>query len=667
MNAMTQQLSPDTSADCRAPVGAPADVGPPGGAWQTVRDGLWTRSFLALLVTQFLVTLNDNMFRWLVIPIGKQLMGEDNARTAGSISFLLPFVLLAAPAGYLADRFSKRNVIVGCKVAEIVIVALGVLAILSGSVIWMLVVLTLLASQAALFSPAKMGSIPEIVRADQISAANGWIGLTSMVGIILGSVAGGYLFSLTTPSSGALPGGPHLLPGQHHWWISGLALCGVAVVGWVASLSIGRLRPANPARKVPLNLFAETLRDLRTLIGHRPLLLAALASSYFWMLGLLSQLNIDKFALSPPQLVHDQQYVGYLLAVLMLGIGAGSLLAGIWSAGKVEVGLVPFGAAGMAIAALLMVGVPAGVGTPWSAPYLQSCVWLLALGIAAGFYEIPLEAFLQHRSPRESRGSILAAYNFLSFSGMLLAALIYWLLAGKLGLSARAVFLVAGLATLPVCLLIVYLAPLPALRVLVRAAASLFYRIDVQGLENVPEEGGVLLVSNHVSWIDGFLLLLTAPRQTQIIVQAEVLRSGWLGRLARRAGAIPVGRIMGDMDATVRRALREGALVCIFAEGEITRTGEIQSFHPEILSMVRDTQAPLLPVYLHGLWGSIFSFEGGRILWKWPRRWPYPVSVRFGRPMYQPADVQDVRRAVAELAGPAKPQEAAEESMGRIL
>ena len=155
------------SAECRAAAGPQPDVGPPVGAWEAVRGGLWTRSFLALLVTQFLVTLNDNMFRWLVIPIGKQLMGEDNARAAGSISFLLPFVLLAAPAGYLADRFSKRNVIVGCKVAEIVIVALGVLAILSGSVTWMLVVLTLLACQAALFSPAKMGSIPEIVRADR--------------------------------------------------------------------------------------------------------------------------------------------------------------------------------------------------------------------------------------------------------------------------------------------------------------------------------------------------------------------------------------------------------------------------------------------------------------------------------------------------------------------
>ena len=191
-----------------------------------------------------------------------------------------------------------------------------------------------------------------------------------MVGIILGSVAGGYLFSLTTPSTSSLPGGPHLVPGQYHWWISAVALCGVAVVGWAASLAIGRLRPANPARKAPLNLFAQTLRDLRTLIGHRPLLLAALAAAFFWMLGLLSQLNIDKFALSPPQLVHDQQYVGYLLAVLTLGIGVGSLLAGIWSAGKVEVGLVPFGAAGMAIATMLLVSVPAGVGTPWSAPYL---------------------------------------------------------------------------------------------------------------------------------------------------------------------------------------------------------------------------------------------------------------------------------------------------------
>ena len=655
MKTTPEPPAPETSAQCPGPAGTQAGAGTPESDWAAAGSGLWTRSFLALLVTQFLVTLNDNMFRWLVIPIGKQLMGEDNARAAGSISFLLPFVLLAAPAGYLADRFSKRNVIVGCKVAEILIVAMGILAILSGGVGWMLVVLTLLASQAALFSPAKMGSIPEIVRTDQISAANGWIGLTSMVGIILGSVAGGYLFSLTTPSSGSPGGGPSVQPGQHHWWISAMALCGVAMAGWAASLFIGRLRPANPTRKVPLNLFAQTLRDLRTLIGHRPLLLAALAASYFWMLGLLSQLNIDKFALSSPQLVHDQQYVGYLLAVLMLGIGVGSLLAGIWSAGKVEVGLVPFGAAGMAVAAMLMVGVPAGVGTPWSWPYLQSCVWLLALGVAAGFYDIPLEAFLQHRSPRESRGSILAAYNFLSFSGMLLAAVIYWLLAGKLGLSARAIFLVAGLGTLPVCLLIVYAAPLAALRVLVRAVAGLFYRIDVQGMENVPEEGGVLLVSNHVSWIDGFLLLLTAPRPTQIMVQAEALRSGWLGRLARRAGAIPIaplGDSLGELTPPVRAALREGFLVCIFAEGEITRDGEIQSFHPEILSMLKDTHVPLLPVYLHGLWGSIFSFEGGRILWKWPRRWPYPVSVRFGRPMVQPADAAEVRQAVARLAGP---------------
>jgi acyl-[acyl-carrier-protein]-phospholipid O-acyltransferase/long-chain-fatty-acid--[acyl-carrier-protein] ligase len=142
------------------------------------------------------------------------------------------------------------------------------------------------------------------------------------------------------------------------------------------------------------------------------------------------------------------------------------------------------------------------------------------------------------------------------------------------------------------------------------------------------------------------------------MVQAEALRSGWLGRLARRAGAIPIaplGGSLGELAPPVMEALREGDLVCIFAEGEITPNGEIQSFHPDILSMVRDARVPVLPVYLHGLWGSIFSLEGGRILWKWPRRWPYPVSVRFGRLMVQPADVDEVRRAVAELAGPAKP------------
>jgi acyl-[acyl-carrier-protein]-phospholipid O-acyltransferase/long-chain-fatty-acid--[acyl-carrier-protein] ligase len=496
------------------------DAGRPMG----VGAGLASLSFLGLLVTQFLVALNDNMFRWLVIPIGKQLFvkaqdiapaagqgfaliagpafalaaardaaaavgqgmalsasqavavysaqevasnaAQNMALTAGSICFLLPFVLLAAPAGYLADRFSKRNVMVGCKAAEIMVMVLAVASILSGNLVLMLGALVLLASQAALFSASKLGSIPEIVRPERIAAANGIIAMTAMVAVISGCVAGNYLFDCTTlPVEDAGPG-------QYRWGISASALIGVATLGLLASLCIGRLRPADPSRPVPRNPFAQTYRDLGVLVRNRPLLLAALGGTYFWTLGALAQINIDKLA--TPELVTEQKYVGPLLAVLILGIGVGSVSAGIVSRNRIEIGLVPLGALGMGAASILLFFSPHGTGEPVSTAYFSACFWLFAMGVAAGLFDIPLEAYMQHHSPAEARGTIMAAYNFLAFSGMLLAIVVFWLLASVLGMSARQISLLAGLVTLAVAALIVWLVPGETLRLVPRWVIRLF-------------------------------------------------------------------------------------------------------------------------------------------------------------------------------------------------
>jgi len=456
---------------------------PPGGQRIDIGAGLASLSFIGLLVTQFMVALNDNMFRWLVIPIGKELWDQDSALTAVTICFLLPFVLLAAPAGYLADRFSKRNVMVGCKVAETVIMALAVAVVLSGSMVLMLCVMVILASQATLFSASKLGSIPEIVRPERIAAANGVIAMTAMVAVIAGCVAGNYLFDCTTAP------GEGVGPGQYRWWISASALVGVAALGLSASLCIGRLRPANPSRPVPRNLFAQTYRDLASLIRNRPLLLAALGGTYFWTLGALAQLNIDKLAC--PELVGDEQkYVGPLLAVLILGIGVGGLSAGLLSRDRIEIGLVPVGALGMGVASILLCFSPQGTGEPLSAAYYSACVWLFVMGVAAGLFDIPLEAYMQHHSPAASRGSIMAAYNFLAFAGMLLATVLFWLLAGVLGMSARQISLAAGVVTLGVAGLIVWIAPLDTLRLVARIIVRLFYRIRVEGIEAMRKDPG---------------------------------------------------------------------------------------------------------------------------------------------------------------------------------
>ena len=195
------------------------------------RVGVISRSFSALVATQFFVSLNDNMYRWLIVPIGKELMPkawatmpqfirewtnpEAFALSLGLACFTLPFLVFAAPAGFLADRFSKRNVMIACKAAELVVIGLGITAILIGSVPLMFLMLFVLGGQAMMFITSKLGSIPEIVHTDKISAANGLINMVSMAAMIFGAGAGGWLYERTVPA------------GQERWWLYAAALLGV--------------------------------------------------------------------------------------------------------------------------------------------------------------------------------------------------------------------------------------------------------------------------------------------------------------------------------------------------------------------------------------------------------------------------------------------------------
>ena len=612
-------------------------------------SGLASTSFLGLLCTQLLGATNDNMFRLLAIGIGSEHVGAANSSTvvsAGLACFTLPYLLLAAPAGYLADRFSKRRVIVVCKVAEIVIMLLAVGAIYLEDLYLLFFVLALMGGQSALFGPAKLGSIPEMLPADKISAANGLMGLATVMATVCGVVAGNYLYDFTRPK------------GLNHLWLTLLALVGTALVGTLTSLLIRRLPAGNPALKFPRHPLRQTLLDLATLAKSLPMLRVALGIAFFWSLGALAQSNILEFGKEGGLLQKD---TSPLLAALVVGVGLGSVLAGIWSAGKVELGILPLGAGGVALSSMLLFTVEPQLTSPdasWSAPYVWSCLWLFMLGVSAGLFDVPLSSYMQHRSPPESRGVILAASNFLTFAGMLLSAGLYYLLRAPVGpteeplLSAHQIFLLAGVATVPVFLYIVCLLPGASIRFVVWLASHTVYRVRVFGRQHLPERGGALLVCNHVTWIDGILLLIASSRPLRIVVDRQYIEGRLMRRLARLFGAIPIapGRpaVRQALEAT-RQALENGELVCIFPEGAPTRTGLLQPFQGGMISLARDAGVPLIPVFLDELWGSIFSFHGGRFFWKRPRRWPYPVSIHFGRPIGQAPDARQVRQSVEEL------------------
>lgn len=654
----------------------------------TLGRPLFSRSFVGLLTTQLLGTVNDNIFRWLVIGIGKRLVSPDDVSlvlTIGTVTFVGPYIILAAVAGYLADRFSKRQVIVGCKIAELFIMAAGTWAVfstgqstISGEItnhsttlgnIWPLfVVLGLMGSQSALFSPSKLGSIPEILRVERISAANGWMGLTTVIATVIGTAIGNVLADFVNKSP------------TDNWILAGAVILSIAVMGWLASLLIERLPAINPLREFPYNLVNRMLVDMRTLVNRRVLLRVAMGTAFFWSLGTMANLNIDQFAVEGG--TTTQSSVVPLLIALVVGVGAGSVLAGVLSGDRIELGLLPLGAAGVSIGSILLWTVEGSLihsgttATGWTAGYVLACVYLVILGFSAGLFEVPLASFLQHRSPPNQRGSILAATNLLTFMGILLVSWLFWLLRipvekGEPLLSARQIFLVCGIMTLPVFIYVVCLIPQATIRFLVWLATHTVYRIRVHGRENLPERGGALLISNHPSWLDGVMLLLISSRPVGMVVYAGHFQNRIMRWLADLFGAILLPtrpKALMSTIKTTRERLRQGELVCIFPEGEITRTGQLQGFKPGVMKIHKDSQVPIIPIYLDELWGSIFSFESGRFFWKWPRRWPFPISIHIGEPIHHPQDVHHLRQSVETLGAKAVEKRSEERmTMPRLL
>ena len=195
--------------------------------------GLRSPSFRALVAVQFLTVLNDNAYRWLVVPIGYVLLGPERKALVlalGLACFVVPYVLLAAPAGYLADRFSKRSVIAGSMLLQTGILVLGVEAILIGSPTAMFATLALMGAQGALLSPSKDGTIPEIIHPERVSAANGFMGMATVLAAVVGTLLGSALYVWTTPL------------GRNGWWASAATLLGISLLGWLASLVKVRIR-----------------------------------------------------------------------------------------------------------------------------------------------------------------------------------------------------------------------------------------------------------------------------------------------------------------------------------------------------------------------------------------------------------------------------------------
>ena len=600
------------------------------GSNPTINEGSrW--GFWSLIVTQFQGAFSDNAFKILVIVVlGMSLPPEERdgfVAVVGAL-FALPFILFSMAGGYLADRFSKRAVTIGTKGLELGIAAVALLGLALGNLYLLLTVVFLLSTQSALFGPSKYGLLPEMLPHRRLSWGNGVLQLGTILAILTGTIAGNWLAEVF---------------GETQVW-SGAILVALAGAGLLASLGITRVPPADPARTFHANFVGDFLAQFKRIREDRVLFLSVLGSTYFWFLGAFLQFVILLYAPEVHQATSTQ--TGYLFGAVAVGTGLGSIAAGYLSADKVEYGLVPLGAFGMT-ASLALLAYP-------DLSFRVAAVGLGLLGFFAGFFIVPINALIQHRPDQERRGAAIAATNLLAFVGVFLAAGSFYLVAVVVQLSPAMIFLLAAGTTMAGTGYAVYLLPNSLLRLLFWFLAHSFYRIKVEGAENIPEKGGALIVSNHLSQVDALLLLASTDRFIRFMILKKTYDQLTKRPVARLMRMIPISpqQQPREMIRSLRdaaKAIQEGELVCIFAEGRITRIGQLLPFRRGMEIIMRGVEAPIIPVNLEGAWGSISSFEKGRYWWKLPRRIPYPVTVIYGRPMPPTTSAFEVRQQVQEL------------------
>ena len=592
-------------------------------------DILKNGGFRAFLWTQFLGAFNDSVYQTIVALH----VGDTHPAYVPLVPavFTLPSLLFSGYAGHLADVVSKRRVLVAVKAFEIGIMLFGLSTLVTGWTEGMLGVVFLMGLHAAIFSPAKYGIVPEILGDRDLSRGNALLEMSTFVSIVLGIAGGGALFAVWR-------GTPYRM---------GLVTLAVSAVGLATSFGITRVPASGASQRFRWNPFGEIGTSTRHLLHDRPLWLAVLGISYFWFAGVLLKTDLQYFGLEV--LKTTDNGVAVLWAFLAIGIGAGNLLAGRLSGDKVELGLVPLGALLMAVFSL------ATVAFRHSFALATACVVMVA--VASGLFVVPLYAYVQQRSGSKEKGRVVAANNFYQTIGMLIASGIMSLCYTTLHLGADQILLGFGLSLILVAAYIMTVVPDYFVRFTLWLLTHSIFRIRIEGSENVPFRGPALLVANHMSHVDGFLIGACVQRFVRFMVWRpyyELKALNWFLRLEK---AIPVGtgsrRDMVESIHAARQQLEEGHVVCIFAEGAISRTGNMLPFKRGLEKIVQGVDVPVIPVHLDRLWGSIFSFERGKFFFKWPKRIPYPVAVSFGAPMPSTASADQVRQAIQELSADA--------------
>ncbi len=593
------------------------------------------RRFAPFFATQFLGAFNDNVFRnGLVILItfqGTRIAGMDAsqlANVAGAL-FILPYFLFSATAGQLADKYEKARLFRAVKLLEVALMLLAGFSFVSEQYELLLLVLFLMGCQSTMFGPVKYAYLPQQLETHELIGGNALVESGTYMAIILGLLFGGI-------AAGVDEDGRTILAAS---------LVAIALLGYLTSRQIPPGRAADPSLRIDWNLAAVSWRIVGFARERKSVFLSILGISWFWFYGSVVTLQVPAYTLVV--LNGTEEITTVLLVAFAVGVGIGALLCERMSGGRIELGLVPFGALGLTVFAIdLYFAAP----TPNPVPVatvaefiarpgsLRVLIDLALLGAFGGFYSVPLYALVQRRANRQQLSRIIAANNIINAFFMVFASVLAISVLSA-GFTIPQLYLILAGLNLAVAAYIFTLLPEFLMRFMAWMLTSLLYRIRIHGEEHIPNEGPAVLVCNHVSWVDALVLGGAVRRPLRFVMYYKIFETPLLRFLFETAKAIPIASAREDealMEASfdeVARRLDEGEVVCLFPEGAITRDGEIHKFRPGIERIIQRSPVPVVPVALSGLWGSWFSRQTGGGLRKVPGKLFARVDVRIGPPV----------------------------------
>ncbi len=579
--------------------------------------------YWSMIVQQTQNAFNDKAAQFILIPLGGAV--GYSVESAAGLMIALPFVLFAPLAGWMSDRFSKRNVIVGAAIAQVAILTLICAGVFLHRMPMILAGFFLLAVQSAFFSPAKIGINKELVGSKHLGFAAGVQQMMAMLAILAGQIVAGWWFDHRYIALGSV---------KEKAWDAAfvplviLACCSVPAV--LMAISIPKV-PSHGRERLSGKILFSHFKDLGELWKDAGLRRASFGVAYFWGFAAFINLWSVKVAKS---LTHGGEGFGTLSSMFMaaasLGMAVGFGFASWLLRKRIELGWVPLAGMMMTVSALVLAFLPAG-----SWPFLI-CLGLLAF--SAALFLSPLNAWMQDRYPADKRGELQSAVNLQDcFGGILAVASIeaMILLARALGMTELAGFrmqmLVIGLSCGLMSWFVLRILPADFIRLICVGAVKSIYRIKLTGTARIPKTGGALLLPNHVTYADAFFISAASDRPVRFVMDETFMANKVIRFAMHLFDGVPIRRDhpLEAIRKTIA-ALEGGHLVVLFPEGQLTRTGGLCEIERGFELIARKAKVPIIPIWVDGSWGSIFSFERRRFLRKIPYHLPYGLSIAVG-------------------------------------